>query len=209
MNKTRDEQLGKRVEELKAYILNNNDPKGMAFRCGMDYFNEEEFAGFKFSFFDTTLKVSYPEMVITNAETCETLKLSSQALIFYHMVTSDGSPFIGKWISFAELPEGKFYNQAFQGYSGDELAGFLGNDVTRFTSGSLKIGGTTLSFGDAAFQFMALPRVPIAVVFWKGDEEFHSNCKVLFDGSVGHYLPTDACAVLGSMLVQMIKGNQN
>jgi len=48
--------------------------------------------------------------------------------------------------------------------------------------------------------FQALPRVPLMLTYWLGDEDFPSSCKVLFDESASHYFPIDACAILGSML---------
>jgi hypothetical protein len=205
MSKESDDQLSIRVEQLKTEIRLLNDPKGIAFRCGMDFIKAKGFPGFQFSLFDSTISVNYPELDISNPKNGAVLKISSQALIFYYMIKADASPLTGKWVSFADLPNGRFYAQAFQGYTGDELASILGNDDENFSYASLKLNGKALPIGDAAFEFVALPRVPIAVVYWKGDEEFHSNCKVLFDASIGHYLPTDACAILGSILVQKLK----
>jgi hypothetical protein len=42
------------------------------------------------------------------------------------------------------------------------------------------------------------------LTYWLGDEDFPSSCKVLFDESASHYLPIDACAILGGMLTRKI-----
>ncbi|MDL1911699.1 DUF3786 domain-containing protein, partial [Chloroflexi bacterium CFX6] len=52
--------------------------------------------------------------------------------------------------------------------------------------------------------FQPLPRVPLMTTYWLGDEDFPSSCKILFDESATHYLPIDACAILGSMLTRKI-----
>jgi len=59
-------------------------------------------------------------------------------------------------------------------------------------------------FGSASFIYNALPRIPMMVTYWLGDEDFPSSCKILFDASAPHYLPTDACAILGSMLTRKL-----
>jgi hypothetical protein len=123
-----------------------------------------------------------------------------QALLLYYFTTADASPLTGRWISFAELPDGRIYNQAFQGYSGDLLARQFGTDLPAFERASRCLAGGHLSYGDSAFVFLALPRVSLSAVLWHGDEEFPASCKVLFDSSVIHYLPTDVCAILGSLL---------
>ena len=66
-----------------------------------------------------------------------------------------------------------------------------------------------MEVGNASYKFIALPKVPLAVVFWCGDEDFPPSCKILFDSSVSKFLPTDACAILGSMLTQKILKHLN
>jgi hypothetical protein len=46
--------------------------------------------------------------------------------------------------------------------------------------------------------------VPMAVIYWRGDDEFSPNANVLFDASAGHYLSTDGLAVLGRELCSKI-----
>ena len=80
------------------------------------------------------------------------------------------------------------------------MANQFGNDLEAFKLAALRIGGDLLPLGDACFQFQALPRVPVAIIAWMGDEEFPPSYRILFDRSIAHHLPTDACAILGSML---------
>src|SRR3990172_2818648 len=55
-----------------------------------------------------------------------------QALLLYYLITADDTPLTGKWVSFAELPDGRMYNTAFQGYSGDEIAKNFGLNLDTF-----------------------------------------------------------------------------
>ena len=36
----------------------------------------------------------------------------------------------------------------------------------------IDLGGTRVTGGDLAYRFWALPRIPLMIVLWKGDEEF-------------------------------------
>jgi len=58
--------------------------------------------------------------------------------------------------------------------------------------------------GDASYTFRALPQLPVAVVWWAGDDEFPAKASVLFDETSSHYLPTDGLAILGRMLCRKL-----
>jgi hypothetical protein len=127
-----------------------------------------------------------------------------QALILYHLVTTDGTALKGQWIAFSELPDGRFYSPAYQGYTGAELARHFGDDAARFGAAALQAGGRRVELGEAAFAFQLLPRVNVAAVCWLGDEDFPSSYQVLFDAGAAHHLPVDACAIAGSMLTRRL-----
>jgi hypothetical protein len=148
--------------------------------------------------------VSFPEFVVRDASTQEVSGLMEQALLLYYFNKADGVPLARRWISFSELPDGRFYNQAFQGYTGRYLARAFNNDQQAFEKAAKALGGEAYSLGDASFGFRALPCVPLMVVFWRGDDEFPSSVQILFDAAANHYLPTDAYAILGSTLTRKL-----
>lgn len=154
---------------------------------------------FRLSLFDSPTVITHPGFVGVNAEGDE-LPLPFQAVLAYYFHTSDGASLTGQWVSFADLPDGRMYNQAFLGYTGNELVKMFGLDVEAFKSACERGGGVATPIGDAAYRFYALPRLPMLINYWCGDEDFPSSCKILFDSSASHYLPTDVCAILGSML---------
>ena len=67
-----------------------------------------------------------------------------------------------------------------------------------------RLGGADLDLADAAVRFQALPRVPVAVLLWKGDEEFPGQAGILFDASAHHYLPTEDLAGMGDWLAHQL-----
>jgi len=128
-------------------------------------------------------------------------------MLLYYFHTADGTPLTGRWISFADLPAGRFYNQAFQGYTGSELQRYFKNDIESLKLAALRSSGSLVpdSPGNLAFRFQALPHVPLLLVIWEGDEDFPPSFQFLFDAATAHYLPTDACAILGSTLTGRLK----
>jgi hypothetical protein len=193
-----------RIEQLRLQIQSKRDPQQIANYTGIDYFEEQSGNYFELFLFEKKIHLSYPELVATDFKDNNELPISTQVMICYHLLAADGSSIDGRWISFAELPDGKFYQKAFQGYSGDVLASYFGNDIDLFKKTNQYLHGESQLLGDASFLYMALPRVPLALIYFTGDDEFPSTCKLLFDASARHYLPTDACAILGSMLTHRL-----
>jgi hypothetical protein len=195
--------LGDRADELRK-ALRLLDPELVAARSGIAYSAPGPGHGeFHFPLWGESVFVSWPNLTC-NDKNGDEYPLLIGALLLYYLVTSDGSPLTGKWVSFADLPDGRTYSQAFQGYTGNEIVRAFGLDLDAFKSACVKAGGEAMSLGDASFSFRPLPRLPLLVTYWLGDEDFPSSCKILFDSSAAHYLPIDGCAILGSMLTRKL-----
>jgi hypothetical protein len=202
-SKDADVQFASRVDELRL-TLHLQDPELIAVRSAVSYLTLGPGRGeLHVPFFGDVYVFSFPELNGYNNQD-EPLSDFQQAMFLYFLITADGTPLTGKWVSFADLPGGRMYNAAFQGYSGNEVVKTFGFDLDGFKSACVKAGGEPVDIGSASFEFQALPRVPLMLTYWLGDEDFPSSCKVLFDESAGHYLPIDACAILGSMLTSNV-----
>lgn len=145
--------------------------------------------------------VAGTDFTVRRAGTDQEASSFIQGLVLTYLVTADGTTPSGRWVSFRELPNGLFYAQAFQGYSGDRLVRELKGGLPAFHRAAEALGGEPLELGDAGYVFAVLPRIHLAIVYWQGDEEFPSQAQVLFEDSAAHYLPTDGLAILGSQLV--------
>jgi uncharacterized protein DUF3786 len=196
-------QLADRVDELRS-TLRFQDPGLVAARSGVSYLTLGPGRGeWHIPLWEQVYILSFPELIgYSNLD--DQLPDFQQALLLYYLITADGAPLTGKWVSFADLPDGRMYNAAFQGYSGDEVVRVFGLDLDVFKSACSRVGGKPVDIGSASFIFQALPRMPLMVTYWLGDEDFPSSCKILFDESACHYLPIDACAIVGSMLVRKL-----
>lgn len=191
--------LARRVDDLRLE-MRARAPQSLAASSGAVFEN----GIFRLDLFGKPLRLSFPECQASDAVSGAALPTFLQALLLYYFVTADGTPPAGKWVSFADLPGGRMYARAFQGYSGNELVKAFGLDVNVFRQACESCGGARLEMGEAAYRFQALPRLPLVVTFWPGDEDFPSTSKILFDASACHYLPIDACAILGGMLTRKL-----
>ena len=191
----REDGMGRRIAELRAR-LRNASPAVLATCTGATHRVQE--GELQLSLFGDPVVVTTSDWLVLDGRTREAASLNTQAMLLYHLATTDGSPVMGRWISFRELPGGGFYHQAFQGYTGNEIAKHFQNRLAAFEQAAEELNGRREDVGDAAYTFQALPRIPLMVVYWLGDEDFPPSARVLFDASAGRHLPTDAFALLGS-----------
>lgn len=198
----RDHEVRQLLQSMRERLV-TGDPRILAQNTGMSF--DEATSDLLGSVLGRDFSVQYPAFVAHERNTeRRQASLWVQILLMHYFRTADGAAVEHDWISYRELPAGMFYQRAFQGYSGDKLARIIGEDQLRLREACLRLGGSALQIGDIAFAFPALPRVPIAVAFWTGDDEFPANAKVLFDRSAPHYLPTDGLAVVGARLCNLI-----
>jgi len=196
--------FSQQLDKLRAQVSLAN-PSRLAKNTGSSYFPMTTRTGeFRLLYWEQETTISFPDLIAYNKLSGDKLSVIDQAMLLYYFKTADGAPICERWISFSELLDGTFYNQAFQGYTGHTLARVFQNDQASFEHDSNILSGTHYELGDAAYVFQALPQVALLVVFWLGDEDFPSSFQIVFDASASNYLPTDAYAIMGSMLTRRL-----
>jgi len=152
------------------------------------------------SFYGTAYVVEHPTTRVWVQETGKMPSYGLQTLFLHYLLTANGRPVSGEWVSFRELPDGMFYQHAFRQRSLLPLESKFGHDQPAFERAATALRGEKLDLADSSFRFHALPRVPLAALLWTGDEEFPPSVQILFDASAGGYLPTEDLAMVGGML---------
>jgi hypothetical protein len=186
-------------DELRA-----RDPRELAERSGAVYYEIEESQGrLQVRFFGQPYTVTWPDLEIFDpkGQSCSN---PVQAVLLQYLVLADGTPLAQHWVSLRELPNGAFYERAFQSYSGNLVARAFKSDIDAFRKAALQLGGEPIALGDAAFRFWALPKIPLALVYWSGGEEFPASAQVLFDASAGRYHHLEMLAHLGAMICDRV-----
>jgi len=82
-----------------------------------------------------------------------------------------------------------------------KLAERYGSDREAFLRRAGKLGGEPLAFGDASARLLPLPRVPVVLILWLGDEEFPPRADLLLDSSAELQLPLDVIWSVAMMSV--------
>jgi len=190
--------------------LRSLDPLVVSFCSDADYEREAPRGILRLRFWDKRYEVNIPESIVREEVTGEEPDIVTQLLILHYLIKADGTPMADQWITFRELPGGLAYNTAFLARTSVRLVRTYGYDLPGFIRAAESLGGERLVFGDASFMFRLFPRLRMAVILHRGDEEFPPEATVLFDGSAHCYLPLEDLAVLGGMLCsKLIKAGKN
>ena len=96
------------------------DPHEMAAAAGAAVEDAAGVVTLTVAFLDRSIGLTWPDLEL--AADAPALPDHVLALVLYYLARSDGTPPAGRLISFAELPDGRFYVQAFRGYTGAVLA---------------------------------------------------------------------------------------
>lgn len=191
----------RQMEAVRSEVMQNSSEE-LAFRCG----GQATDRGVQLLYWGQPVLITLPHLEVLDLHNAQPCSLFDSLLLLYYLRTADGTPFEDRWVSFRELPGGAFYNQAFQGYSGDRMAKYFTAQPERFVPAARSLGGIQLTaLGENAFAFSPLPRLRLASIFWQGDEEFPSRGMVLFDASSLHYMVLDGLAILGARLVSKLE----
>jgi hypothetical protein len=146
----------------------------------------------------------YPRTkVVCHAKNREAaLSLELGLVVVFYLLGAKEIPTEKRWVSEHSIPGGALFFRGPHRVRNDAIVERFGDDVKGFQEVCSTLGGEPLSMGDAAFRFQVLPRIPLAVVLWYGDEEFEASAKLLMDSTIRHHLPLD---VIYAMSVEFIQ----
>ncbi len=96
-----------------------------------------------------------------------------------------------EWISEKDIPGGATFFRGPHEIPTDSISRQFGNDIKMFKDKCTKLGGEPLNMADAAYSFDITPSLPIAVLYWMGDEDFPAEAKILYDKAISDFFPLD------------------
>ena len=148
-----------------------------------------------------------PGFQMTFRESGEEPNLQEQVLILHYLNGATGAAPTGEWVAYQEIPDGKFYIDAFLRRAKNPMVNTFGDQPEVFIILAKEIyDAQPLDQGDAAVTVQAFPRVPVALILWRGDDEFPPEGTILFDRSIGDILSAEDIAWLAGMIVYPLMG---
>jgi hypothetical protein len=153
---------------------------------------------------------SWPQLEFGQKGSNAELPIQQQILLLHYLHgawASSGAEITGDWISFQEVPDGKFYLDAFHRRAKNPMVQAFGHHPELLVKlAGEAFGAEPTNQGDVSVLVKALPLVPVALIIWKGDEEFPPEGNILFDRNILEILSAEDIAWLSGMVVYPLMG---
>ena len=155
-------------------------------------------------FIDRNLIIDVESGKIT-AEDGEEVNIATKILALHYVNRADGAQPADRWVTFAELENGRVYQDVFRGRDEGRMAGMCAKDPDAWLAAVEKLGGEHGELGDLSVNIQAFPQIPVFMVYWAGEEEIPPAGKILFDANINNYLCTEDVAVMCDLILDRIK----
>ncbi len=158
-------------------------------------------------FLNREMAVTWPDLDFSIKGSEEEVPIQQQVLLLHYLLGAPEAKVQGDWIAYQEVPDGKFYLDAFLRRAKNPLVQGFGNRPELLLELAKKAyGARPLDQGDVSVEVQALPLVPVALILWKGDEEFPPEGTILFDRSISLILSAEDIAWLSGMIIYPLLG---
>jgi hypothetical protein len=156
------------------------------------------------------VRITWAEFTFAAEKPEQEIPIQEQILYLHYLCgawSSKGVNATGEWISFQEIPDGRFYMDAFQRRAKNPMVTTFGEKPDLLVKVATELyGAVPFNQGDASVVVRALPLVHLALILWKGDEEFPPEGNVLFDRSIIKIFSAEDIAWLSGMVVYPMIG---
>ncbi len=123
-------------------------------------------------------------------------------LAYYLLHGGRGEP-AGRFVPYRELPGGADFARNLAQTVEGRLAGFFAGRLKDLAHAARALGGAQAAGearADAAYEFTALPKLPLMITFYDADEDFPAEAKLFYDLLAPNFLDLECLAVLGLVL---------
>ena len=142
-------------------------------------------------------------IISPNSYTIDCLDQKGQGLHEYfslfaihYLLTAKETGLSGKWISEKDIPGGSGFFRGPHEIPTHLISHRYGDTISAFQQRCEQLQGLPLDMADAAYCFNITPRIPAAVLYWAGDDEFPAESKILYDSTIAEHFALDVVYAL-------------
>ena len=191
--------------ENKAWeILSSADPSAVCLNAEVEH--DQDSGRYTLKAFNADILISPAKRQLLSSDASGEVLLTrlgyfSRLSILWYLTSSKDLPLTGRLINPQNLKGGQLFFRGTHVLPLEKLAEKYTGDTGAFITRGLALGGEKVGYGDAAVTFYPLPRVPVTLILWCGDDEFPPRADLLFDSSCESHLALDILWSIAMMSV--------
>jgi hypothetical protein len=124
--------------------------------------------------------------------------------IVHYLLKAKEIDILNEWISEKDIPGGTTFFRGPHEIPTNVISSQFESNITEFKKRCEQLHGTPIDMADAAYVFKVTPRIPVAVLYWKGDGEFPAESKILYDRTITKHLASDIIYALSVGICQRL-----
>ena len=157
-------------------------------------------------FLNRIISISWPDLIFSQ-DSGKEIKIKEKILLLHYLNNAQKEDLTGDLISYEEIPSARFYLSAFNARTRDPFIAAFGKNPDKLPVIAQELfAAQRASMGDVSVTIQALPKIPITLIIWRGDDEFSPNGTILFDSSIKNNLlsPEDISELVSMIVYPMI-----
>lgn len=150
-------------------------------------------------FMNDKIIIDVNQRKLLNEENKEEIQnFEMKLLILSYLIYVNNGNLTGKWVSEKDLKIGSLFFKGVHALPTKKIAEKYGDNIDGFKKICNELNGIPVDYGDSAFKFLVLPKIPLICILWEKDEEFSAKVSYLFDSSIEKYFRLDLIIALVS-----------
>lgn len=157
--------------------------------------------------FGQEIEISYPEGQVYFKGTYEKpIRFGWDLMLLNYLSSSKELPFKNEWVTYRELPQGNVFYPNIRTHVLEVLSRFFADSDKYLIRNVLTELGFNFveSKADMAATANFVPRVPVLIQFWEGEDDVPSSCQILFDRTIADQMHIEDVAGLCSLIKELI-----
>ncbi len=183
------------IDRIHFEELAQRDPKAVCKRVGCRYDDKKQCYllavwGVKYALFPHQQKVDCIDEIRSS------LPDYFELFLIHYLLKPKEAEVANEWISEKDVPGGPTFFRGPHEIPTHTITGRFENNLDEFKSTCEQLQGTPLNMADAAYRFDIILRIPVALLYWQGDEDFDAEAKILYDRTITEHLASDVIYAL-------------
>jgi hypothetical protein len=178
------------IDKMYFQELSGQNPIEVCRRASCAYDETDRF--YTVSVWDHEYRI-YPHRfrVESTGRTPQSLHPYFDLFIIHYLLRAKEIEPAGQWISEKDVPGGSTFFRGPHAIPTHLISARFGNAIQGFKERCEQFKGISLDLADAAYVFALTSRIPVAVLYWRGDDEFPPESKILYDKTIAEHLAAD------------------